>query len=46
MVAWELRVKDNRELYDVEVDASFVLVIALAVKTGNKFIIEGQELRL
>jgi hypothetical protein len=30
-------------LYNVDEDASTVFVAAIAVKEGNKFIIEGQE---
>lgn len=43
LAVWELRVQDFRVLYNVEEDAVVVLVVAIAVKAGNKFIIEGQE---
>lgn len=43
MGAWELRVQDFRVLYNVDVDQGKVYVVAIAVKKGNKFIVDGQE---
>src|SRR5262249_51119794 len=43
---WELRVEKFRVLYDVEVDEGVVLVAAIAVKDGNRFIIDGEEFQL
>jgi mRNA-degrading endonuclease RelE of RelBE toxin-antitoxin system len=46
LAAWELRVQEFRVLYNVEEDAVRVLVVAIASKAGNKFIIEGEEYSL
>jgi mRNA-degrading endonuclease RelE of RelBE toxin-antitoxin system len=43
LATWELRVQDFRVLYAVDQDAVTVFVVAIAVKEGNKFIIEGEE---
>jgi mRNA-degrading endonuclease RelE of RelBE toxin-antitoxin system len=43
LAAWELRVQEFRVLYNVEEEVVTVLVVAIAVKEGNKFIIEGEE---
>jgi mRNA-degrading endonuclease RelE of RelBE toxin-antitoxin system len=43
LAAWELRVQQFRVLYNVDQDIVTVFVIAIAVKEGNKFIIEGEE---
>ena len=43
LATWELRVQEFRVLYNVEVDALIVLVVAIATKDGNKFVIEGEE---
>jgi mRNA-degrading endonuclease RelE of RelBE toxin-antitoxin system len=40
---WELRVERFRVLYDVNEETMIVLVAALAVKEGNRFIIDGEE---
>jgi mRNA-degrading endonuclease RelE of RelBE toxin-antitoxin system len=43
LATWELRVQEYRVLYNVQEDVVTVLVVAIAVKEGNKFIIEGEE---
>jgi mRNA-degrading endonuclease RelE of RelBE toxin-antitoxin system len=43
LAVWELRVQTFRVLYNVDEDVIIVLVVAIAVKEGNKFIIEGEE---
>ena len=44
--AWELRVQDFRVLYNIETAIVTVFVVAIAIKEGNKFIIEGEEYSL
>jgi mRNA-degrading endonuclease RelE of RelBE toxin-antitoxin system len=46
VAAWEVRVQQFRVLYNVDEEASVVYVAAIAVKEGNKFIVEGQEFQL
>jgi mRNA-degrading endonuclease RelE of RelBE toxin-antitoxin system len=41
--AWELRVQRFRVLYNVDQDTVTVFVVAVAIKEGNRFIIEGEE---
>lgn len=43
MATWELRIGKFRVLYNVVEDQVIVVVVALAVKEGNKFIIGGEE---
>ena len=43
VATWELRVQDFRVLYNVDQDIVTVFVVAIAVKEGNKFVIEGEE---
>lgn len=43
LATWELRVQKYRVLYDVEEEAVKVLVVAIAVKDGSRFMIEGEE---
>jgi len=43
LAAWELRVQEFRILYNVDEQVVTVLVVAIAVKEGNKFVIEGEE---
>ncbi len=43
LATWELRVQQFRVLYNVDEDVVTVFVVAVAVKEGNKFIIEGEE---
>jgi mRNA-degrading endonuclease RelE of RelBE toxin-antitoxin system len=43
LAAWELRVQLFRVLYNVEENAVRVIVVAVAVKEGNKFLIDGEE---
>ena len=43
LATWELRVQDFRVLYNVDQGIVTVFVVAIAVKEGNKFIIEGEE---
>ena len=40
---WELRVEKFHVLYDVDEEGETVLVAAVAVKDGNRFIIDGEE---
>lgn len=44
--AWELRVQEFRVLYNVEETIVTVFVVAIAVKDGNKYVVEGQEFQL
>jgi mRNA-degrading endonuclease RelE of RelBE toxin-antitoxin system len=44
--AWELRVQEFRVLYNVEEASVTVFVVAVAVKDGNKYLIEGEEYQL
>ncbi len=43
LAVWELRVQTFRVLYNVEEDIVTVFVVAIAVKEGNTFIIDGEE---
>jgi mRNA-degrading endonuclease RelE of RelBE toxin-antitoxin system len=43
LATWELRVHEFRVLYSVAQETVTVLIVAIAVKQGNKFIIEGEE---
>ena len=43
LATWELRVQEFRVLYNVDEEVVTVLVVAIAVKEGNKFVIEGEE---
>jgi len=43
LAAWALRVQSFRVLYNVDEEIVTVFVVAIAVKEGNKFIIEGEE---
>ena len=40
---WELRVRKYRVLYNVNEDVVTVSVVAIAVKEGNRFMIDGEE---
>jgi len=44
--AWELRAQKFRVLYNVDRDTVTVFVVAIAIKDGNKFIVEGKEFTL
>jgi mRNA-degrading endonuclease RelE of RelBE toxin-antitoxin system len=46
LAEWELRVQEFRVFYNVEETEYSVAVVAIAVKKGNKFIIEGKEYTL
>jgi mRNA-degrading endonuclease RelE of RelBE toxin-antitoxin system len=46
LATWELRIQAYRVLYNVDEKVVTVLVVAIAVKEGNKFIIEGEEFPL
>lgn len=43
LAAWELRVQEFRVLYTVDEDVVTVFVVAVAVKDGNRYLIEGEE---
>jgi mRNA-degrading endonuclease RelE of RelBE toxin-antitoxin system len=43
LATWVLRVQEFRVLYNVDQDVVTVFVVAIAVKEGNKFVIEGEE---
>ena len=43
LATWALRVGKYRVLYNVIEDRVIVVIVAVAVKKGNKFIIGGQE---
>ena len=43
LATWELRIQEFRVLYHVDEEIVTVFVVAIAVKEGNKFIIEGEE---
>lgn len=43
LAAWELRVQEFRVLYNVQEDVVRVLVVAVAVEDGNRFVIEAEE---
>lgn len=44
LATWSVRVQEFRVLYNI--DESLVTVVAIAVKEGNKFIIDGKEYAL
>jgi mRNA interferase RelE/StbE len=46
VATWELRVREFRVLYNVDDEKVTVLVVAIAVKDGNKFIVDGEEYSL
>src|ERR1017187_2531625 len=46
LASWELRVQKYRVLYNVDEEIVTVLVVAIAVKDGNRFIIDGEEYSL
>jgi mRNA-degrading endonuclease RelE of RelBE toxin-antitoxin system len=46
LAEWELRVGTFRVFYDVESDASVVRVVAIAVKTGSRLFVHGEEFEL
>src|SRR5262245_1242285 len=46
LAEWELRVQEFRVFYNVEEEQITVAVVAIAVKEGNKFLIEGKEYKL
>ncbi|MBI3821904.1 MAG: type II toxin-antitoxin system RelE/ParE family toxin [Planctomycetes bacterium] len=46
LAEWELRVQRYRVLYNVAEESVTVIVIAIAVKAGNRFNIEGEEYSL
>jgi mRNA-degrading endonuclease RelE of RelBE toxin-antitoxin system len=43
LATWELRIQKFRVLYNVDEEIVTVLVVAIAVKEGNTFVIEGEE---
>ena len=43
LAEWELRVQTYRVLYNVEEEVVKVLIVAVAVKDGNRFLIDGEE---
>src|SRR5437879_363954 len=43
LAAWELRVGQFRVLYNVDEDQEIVFIVVIAIKVGNRFIIEGEE---
>lgn len=44
---WELRIGDLRVFYDLSPDESNVVeIVAVGVKTGNRLLIAGKEIRL
>jgi mRNA-degrading endonuclease RelE of RelBE toxin-antitoxin system len=43
LAGWELRVQKYRVLNNVDEDVVTVFVVAIAVKEGNRFIIDGEE---
>jgi mRNA interferase RelE/StbE len=43
LATWELRVQQFRVLYNVNEAIVTVLIVAIAIKEGNKFIIDGEE---
>jgi mRNA-degrading endonuclease RelE of RelBE toxin-antitoxin system len=46
LAEWELRVQRFRVLYNVAEDVVTVFVVAVAIKQGNQFLIDGVEHRL
>lgn len=46
VATWELRVGKYRVLYNVVEDQVIVVIVAIAVKKGNKFMIGGEEHKL
>lgn len=45
VASWELRLRDYRVLYDVDVTTRKVSVQAISEKRGNRLLIRGQEFR-
>jgi mRNA-degrading endonuclease RelE of RelBE toxin-antitoxin system len=43
LAAWALRVQEFRVLYTVVEEVVTVLIVAIAVKEGNTFIIDGED---
>ena len=43
LATWELRVQKYRVLYNADEETVTVVVIAIAEKVGNRFIIDGEE---
>jgi mRNA-degrading endonuclease RelE of RelBE toxin-antitoxin system len=43
LATWELRVQQFRVLYNIDEAIVTVFVVAVAIKDGNKFIIDGEE---
>lgn len=46
LAEWELRVGTFRVFYDVESDMNIVRVVAIAVKTGSRLFVHGEEFDL
>ena len=46
LATWELRVRRYRVLYNVDQEIVKVFVVAIAIKDGNRFIIDGEEFSL
>lgn len=46
LAEWELRVGAFRVFYDVEPDAGIVRVVAIAVKSGSRLFVHGEEFDL
>ena len=46
LAPWELRIGENRVVYDVNADAVSVRVIAVGRKEGSRLIIGGEEISL
>ncbi len=47
--AWELRCGNNnryRVFYDVDVEAGYVVILAIGKKDGNRLVIGGEEFTL
>ncbi len=46
LAPWELRVRKFRAFYDIDPDASTVVIIAVGHKAHNKLFIGGEEIEL
>lgn len=46
LATWALRVGKYRVLYNVIEDPTVVVIVAVAVKKGNKFVVGGKEYEL
>jgi len=44
--AWELRVRDFRVLYNIDEDIVTVIVVAVAIKDRNRYLVDGEEYEL